>query len=137
MVVSFLSIDQENHKIAYQSEATVYHNTYTFLDKSLKDTSIELTKTTDFVTLRRFGYCTMDMQFCLNKITHGVYNNKDGLEFSFSIRTTELKIENSRIRIAYTMSIEGDEVSQQRIQFSFFKSKTWILTKTLDNFVNL
>ena len=63
------------------------------------------------------------MQFCLNKITHGVYNNKDGLEFSFSIRTTELKIENSRIRIAYTMSIEGDEVSQQRIQFSFFKSK--------------
>ena len=79
----------------------------------------------------------MDMQFCLNKITHGVYNNKDGLEFSFSIRTTELKIENSRIRIAYTMSIEGDEVSQQRIQFSFFKSKAWILTKTLDNFVNL
>lgn len=103
MVVSFLSIDQENHKIAYQSEATVYHNTYTFLDKSLKDTSIELTKTTDFVTLRRFGYCTMDMQFCLNKITHGVYNNKDGLEFSFSIRTTELKIENSRIRIALSL----------------------------------
>lgn len=125
MLVSFLSFDQENNKIAYQSEAELEDNTYRFMDKSMPNTEIELVKGKDFITLKRSGYCTMCLKFLLNECTKGFYKNKDGLEFEFSVQTTELKIENSRIRISYSINIDGEPITYQRIQLSFFR-KEWL-----------
>lgn len=124
MIVSFLSFDQENHKIAFQSDVEYNNNQYCFVDKSMEETILTLSRQENGLFLERSGSCTMKMQFILNETTKGYYRNKEGLEFDFTIQTTNLIIEKNKIRLTYHMFLDGQEVTQQRIQLSFFERNT-------------
>ncbi len=122
MKVSFLGFDGNQQKTAYQAEVHIQNGIFCFEDKTYPNTMIYLTKDTDRILLERKGSCNMQMCFILDKITEGHYQNQEGIEFNYFVKTKLLKIEKTKIRISYEMIIEEEVVSIQSLQFSFFNS---------------
>ena len=87
MKVSFISIDDEKNKINFTSDVLYIDNIYRFNDGSTQNTTIELEIIGECVRLTRTGDINMYMLFDLNNITCGSYENNEGLEFDFEIKT--------------------------------------------------
>ena len=122
MVVSFRSLDSENNKIEYISEAEQVEDYIEFEDKSCFDTKIRLKIENGIAEFIRFGFISMSIKFQLNKITPGAYVNAEGLDFEFEIYTTELQIEKDKFSVRYNMIMDNNVISKHFIQIAFFKN---------------
>ena len=119
MKVSFISIDDENNKINFSTDVTLLDNKYTFIDKTTPNTNIEIEVLGECVRLTRTGDTTMYMLYDLKNITSGSYENVEGLEFSFEIKTTKLEIQKTKIRIDYSMIMDKQVLSSHKLSLLF------------------
>ena len=119
MKVSFISIDDEKNKINFTTDVIYIDNKYTFTDKTTENTVIEIEVLGECIRLTRTGDVSMYMLYDLNNITSGSYENKEGLEFSFEIQTTKLEIQNSKIRIDYSMIMDKQVMSSHKLSLLF------------------
>ena len=119
MKVSFISIDDEKNKINFSTEVIKIDNKYTFDDKTTKNTKIEIEVLGKCVRLIRTGDITMYMLYDLENITSGSYENSEGLEFNFEIKTTKIEIEKSKIRIDYSMIMDKQVLSSHKLSLLF------------------
>ena len=119
MKVSFISIDDEKNKISFSTETIKSDNRYTFQDKTSQNTMIEIEVLEPCVRLTRTGDISMYMLFDLNNITSGSYENKEGLEFEFEIKTDKLEVQNSKIRIDYSMIMDNQVLSSHKLSLLF------------------
>ena len=71
------------------------------------------------IRLIRTGDTTMYMLFDIKNITSGSYENIEGLEFSFEIKTTKLEIQNNKIRIDYSMIMDKQVLSSHKLSLLF------------------
>ena len=119
MKVSFISIDDEKNKISFNSLVEKENNILKFKDESCENTFIEIELLDKCLRLTRTGSINMYMLFDLNNITAGSYENNEGLEFDFEIKTTKLEVSNSKIRIDYSMIIEKETLTSHKISLLF------------------
>ena len=119
MKVSFISIDDENNKINFSTEVTKVDNIYRFIDKTTNNTTIEIEVLGNSVRLTRIGDITMYMLYDINNITSGSYENVEGLEFNFEIKTTKLEVQNNKIRIDYSMIMDKQVMSSHKLSLLF------------------
>lgn len=122
MYISFQSVDSENHKIEYLSEATLLENWIEFEDKSCVETKILLRIDNGQVELKREGFINMSIKFHLYEVTCGAYVNTDGLDFEFEIYTSELQIEEGKLMIKYDMIMDDEVISRHFIQLAFIEN---------------
>ena len=119
MKVSFISIDDENNRINFSTDVQVDGNKYSFIDKTTSNTNIEIEVIGENVRLTRTGDVTMYMLYDIKNITSGSYENNEGLEFNFEIKTTKLEVSKSRIRIDYSMLMEKEVLSSHKLSLLF------------------
>ena len=122
MLLSFLSFDDQKNKTSFQSDAIQTENSIEFEDKSAKDTRIRITILEDSFLLERRGFIEMQMHFCLDKATQGIYKNKDGLEFDFEVHTKRLTIEKNKLKVNYDMVMDGEILSSHTFQVVLFQN---------------
>ena len=65
----------------------------------------------------------MQMHFCLDKSTQGIYKNKDGLEFDFEVHTKSLIIEKNKLKVSYDMVMDEDILSSHTFQVVLFQNQ--------------
>jgi uncharacterized beta-barrel protein YwiB (DUF1934 family) len=119
MRVSFISLDEENNKVSFQSEVIKIDNVYKFKDESTTNTYIELEEIGSCFRLTRTGDINMYMLFDLNNITSGSYENKEGLEFNFEIKTSKIEVIKNKIRIDYSMIMDKQVLSSHKLSLLF------------------
>jgi uncharacterized beta-barrel protein YwiB (DUF1934 family) len=117
--VSFISIDDEKNKISFNTEVSVIDNKYVFTDVTTPNTTIEIEVLGECVRLTRTGDTTMYMLYDTNNITNGSYENIEGLEFNFEIKTTKIEIHKSKIRIDYSMIMDKQVLSSHKLSLLF------------------
>ena len=61
----------------------------------------------------------MYMLFDLNNITNGSYENNEGLEFNFEIKTSKIEVLKNKIRIDYSMIMDGEMLSSHKLSLLF------------------
>lgn len=115
MIVTFHSLDNDNNKIYFKSEAQIIDDYIVFDDKSIENTKIYLKYNSSSVIFKRVGNTNMSIEYIQDKITTGTYKNELGLEFNFSVDTTSFSIEKDKIIIEYNMYIEKDYISSHKI----------------------
>ncbi len=115
MIVSFISIDEDNNKIEYTSHANIDNNKIIFKDKSTNDTNIMIYQESDSLYLKRYGMVDMIMEYKLGYKTKGYYKNQDGIEFEFQIFTKYLEINADKCIVDYQMIVENDVVSKTSV----------------------
>lgn len=115
MVVHFYSLDQENQRITYTSEAKIEDNSLVFLDKSVENTTIYIRRLEDKLVFERKGDVQMQMTLILNQKTKAYYKNNFGLEFSFQVECHRLEQKKNRIDLEYTMFLDSDAMSRHKI----------------------
>lgn len=115
MVVSFFSVDNQNNRVCFKSEAVYENNTLVFQDKSVRDTYIHVTKHKDKLCFERKGSVCMSMELELGCRRTGFYKNALGLEFSFTSYCHILKITEKKIEMEYDMILDGDVLSKHKI----------------------
>lgn len=119
MKVSFISIDEEKNKVNFSAEVEKVDNIYKFKDGSCENTFIELEVLGQCIRLTRTGDINMYMLFDLNNITSGSYENNEGLEFDFEVKTTKIEVSKSKIRIDYSMIMEKETLSSHKLSLLF------------------
>ncbi len=112
MIVSFISIDEDDNKIEYTSSADVINDKIIFMDKSTTNTNIMIYKKNDSLYLKRYGLIDMTMEYKLGNKTLGYYKNQDGIEFEFQTYTNYLEIKDDKYIVDYEMIVENDVVSK-------------------------
>lgn len=112
MIVSFISIDEEDNKIEYTSHADIDDNKIIFKDKSTNDTNIMVYQINDSLFLKRYGMIDMLMEYKLDCNTIGYYKNQDGIEFEFILHTNYLEIKDNKYIVDYEMIVGNDIVSK-------------------------
>ncbi len=121
MKISFLSMDQEQNKTYFVSDAVVNQNTYIFADNSTEDVFIHLTIEKEDVYINRQGEIKMSMHFREGMILPASYKNSLGLEFEFEILCTKLTILDKKILIWYDMLIKDCATSSFKIAINILK----------------
>lgn len=115
MKVFFYSIDDEENKISYNSEAHYEDDMLVFEDKSYENTKMYLKIDKDRVIINRKGMIIMNLELIGNKKTKGYYQNEIGLEFDFIIDCSNLVITDKRIDISYAMILDNQVLSSHKI----------------------
>ena len=86
-----------------------------FLDKSTPGCQIEFTPNVP-MKFKRSGSVLMQMSFMPGIKTKGYYKSEvTGLEFDFEVYTENLKIENNKFSIEYTMFLYNERLSSHKI----------------------
>ena len=119
MKVSFISVDDEKNKINFSTGVIYNDNKYTFVDQTTPNTTIEIEVLGECIRLTRTGDTTMYMLYDLANITSGSYENVEGLEFNFEIKTTKLEIQKTKIRIDYSMIMDKQVLSSHKLSLLF------------------
>ncbi|HRF70849.1 MAG: DUF1934 domain-containing protein [Anaeroplasmataceae bacterium] len=117
MEVTFISIDQENHKIEYKAIAKQDGNGISFSDKSCENTVIYLKIKENKLHLLRQGEVTMEMEFIPKEKTKGYYQNQLGLSFEFDVYCSLCIIKDERIDVHYEMILEDGTTNKQKLAF--------------------
>lgn len=115
MKVFFYSVDDENNKISYNSEAHYDKNMIIFDDKTYENTKVYLQILNDKVIINRKGMISMNLELAFNKKTKGYYQNEMGLEFEFIADCNYLTISDKRIDASYSMILDGQVLSSHKI----------------------
>lgn len=115
MKVAFLSLDDENNKIHFESEASRKENEIIFLDQTTPNTTIEFKIESESVTMVRTGDVNSYMEFVLNKKTKGNYQNIMGLEFDFEVLCTYFLITTNKIRLDYELILDEHTKTMHKI----------------------
>lgn len=106
MKVKFLSLDDQNEKNYFESDASRSGQDIIFLDKTTPNTTIEFSFLEDSVKMIRTGDVNSFMEFKLNETTKGKYHNLLGLEFDFNVLCTKLEVADNKIRIDYILILD-------------------------------
>ena len=115
MEVFFYSLDNENNKVSYKSNAELSNGKLVFIDKSIESTTIHLSIMKDKLELQRIGNTNTDLVFIENKTTKAHYKNIDGLEFDFLVKCNKLITSLNRIDIEYDMILDNELLSSHKI----------------------
>ena len=115
MKIYFKSSDSNGNRISFLSTAKIDESNIKFKDMSSNNTFISLIKYNDKLVFERTGDIYTKLEFILNKKTQANYKNMLGLEFDFTILTTNLVIFEDKIDISYTMFLDGDMISNHQI----------------------
>lgn len=115
MVVSFFSIDNQNNRVCFKSEAVYENQTLIFQDKSVKDTYIHVAENGDKLRFERKGAVRMVMELEVGCLRNGFYKNDLGLEFTFFSYCRALKITEKKIEMEYDMILDEAVLSKHKI----------------------
>ncbi|MDE5715274.1 MAG: DUF1934 domain-containing protein [Anaeroplasmataceae bacterium] len=118
MKISFLSLDQEQNKTYFVSEAVKENNTYIFLDNSTENVIIYLTIEDESIYIRRTGEIEMFMHFKEGTTQKSSYKNKLGLEFEFQTQCTKLTVSDKKILIWYDMLMNDGFTSSFKLSLN-------------------
>ena len=119
MQISFLSLDSEQNKVYFVSDATKTNSIYTFEDKSTEHTTIHLEVLEDKVCILRKGSVQMNMEFVEGHATKGTYEDVFGLTLEFTIYCEQLKIMDKKILIHYQMLQNNSVISTIKLALTF------------------
>ncbi|MGM9969701.1 MAG: DUF1934 family protein [Anaeroplasma sp.] len=114
MQVTFHSLDSDENKIFFKSDAHYENDYIVFEDKSCQNTIIYL-KIDSIINLIRKGKVNTNISFIEGIKTDCHYNNDIGLEFDFQVLTNNININKNKITIEYTMFLDGKEFSTHKI----------------------
>jgi len=115
MEVFFYSLDNQNNKVSFKSNAEYINNKLVFVDKSIESTVIQLSISSDKLVLERTGNTIMKLAFIENKSSEAYYKNEMGLEFDFIVKCNKLIITDNRIDIEYDMILDKELLSSHKI----------------------
>lgn len=106
MKLLFKSISSSSNAVRFESDFITENNMIIFNDLSLNNTKICIEKNDDSsIIFKRIGDVEMILPMYLKKESKAYYNNKQGLEFEFKVKTISLMIENDMIFIEYETNI--------------------------------
>ena len=120
MKVSFLSLDENNNKVKFESDCSMDENEIIFIDKTVENTTIHLIKEEPNLKLIRDGNTNMEMIFSEGDLTKGYYKNQLGIEFEFYVSTKKLIIDKSKIFINYKMIIDENVQTEHKISILLY-----------------
>lgn len=123
MIVSFVSIADENNKIEFTAKAEVRLDEIIFEDKSMSNTMISIKHENSSIILKRFGATNMLMEYRLGCLTSGYYRNNEGIDFEFEIYTRYLKVGNDKYSVSYDMIVENEIVSKISFELNFLENQ--------------
>ncbi len=115
MEVSFYSIDNENNRISYKSEAKIENGFIVFEDKSLDSTNVYIKKENDSLTILRAGKINMEIKLIPDTLTTGAYQNDIGVEFEFNTFCKKLLLSEKRYDAEYDIILDKDIISSHKI----------------------
>lgn len=115
MEVFFYSLDNQNNKVSFKSNAEYINNKLVFKDKSIDSTNIHLSISKDKLVLERIGKTEMKLALIENISSEAYYRNEMGLEFNFIAKCHKLNITNNRIDIEYDMILDNELLSSHKI----------------------
>lgn len=115
MMIHFYSVDNDNNKVSFKSEGYESNGKLCFLDKTIKDTMIYLTISTDKLLFERKGRIEMVLPLQQEIKSKAYYKNELGLEFDFIADCTKLEINRDRIDIQYDMILDNEVQSSHKI----------------------
>lgn len=115
MELVFHSIDDRGSKTLFRSKYKIIDDKIIFSDKSTPGCTIEFSPNVP-LNFKRSGSVLMSMSFMPRMKTKGYYKNLEtGLEFDFEVYTDNLKMENNKFQIEYTMFLYNERLSSHKI----------------------
>lgn len=122
MKVTFLSMDEDENKVFFESDASFCEDEIVFADKSLTDTTLYLRFEPDRLNLRREGQVFMRLSFRQHHKTDGFYRDSFGLEIPLTVLCTFLKVEAKKTIVHYELWWDEQMKTKHKILLLFEES---------------